>query len=100
MSKDYSFSLQVAWIGQDVAAATWEPESSLPTDLVCEYESGLSREICEVTHHGGGQTVHTLVSKLCNNTPPSKRPRRDNCQLLSSPTGYINVIVYVFNNQV
>ena len=55
--------MQIAWIGQDVAAATWEPESSLPVELVSEYESGLSRDIFEVTHHGGGQTVHAYSCK-------------------------------------
>lgn len=79
--------LQVAWIGHDVAAATWEPESSLPQELVREYESGLLREIFEVTHHGGGQTIHTLASKVCDETPPTKRLRHENCQLSSTPTG-------------
>ena len=43
--------------------ATWEMESCLPPHLIAEFEAGVSREVCDNTHAGGDQVLHTLSRK-------------------------------------
>lgn len=76
------------WLGREHAAATWEPASSLPQQLIVEYEAGVLREVYDITHCGGGQTAHTLASKSACEVPASKRPRQEPSELLSTISGY------------
>ena len=80
---------QVVWLGRDSTSATWEPESSLPQQLVREYEEGIIREVHDISHASCGQTVHTLASKNLGNERPHKQPRVENSQCTSVPAGYV-----------
>ena len=72
-------------IGEATASATWEPASTLPAELVSEFESGMHRELVDNTYSSGGETVHTLVSRPV--VPSVKRPRMDASVVMN--TGYV-----------
>ena len=36
--------MQVLWLGKPDFAVTWEPESSLPTAIIAEFEQGIQIE--------------------------------------------------------
>ena len=84
-----NLSIQVAWLGKDRTTATWEPESSLPSQLIADYEAGVLREVHDITHMSCGQTVHTLASKAVVDVPLPKRPRVVDSQHISAPSGYV-----------
>ena len=50
-------------IGEATLATTWEMSSSLPKQLVDEFECGIQRDIIDEAFTSGGETVHTLSSK-------------------------------------
>ena len=88
--KHVQLYMQVVWLGKDRTTATWEPESSLPHQLIEEYEAGIVREVHDICHSSCGQTVHTLASKTADDEPAPKRPRVVDSQLVSAPTGYVS----------
>ena len=61
------------------AASTWEPVSSLPSELIAEYEDGVVRELVDDTFSSGGETLHSLssIQSSRSRTPSAKRPRLD-----------------------
>ena len=52
----------MVWIGGTSCDSTWEMCSSLPKQLVDEFEDGVRRELIDSTFSSGGETVHTLSS--------------------------------------
>ena len=62
-------------IGGTAATSTWESASSLPSELIAEYEDGLQRELVDDSFYSGGETIHVLSSSPI--TPSAKRPRLD-----------------------
>ena len=81
--------LQVAWFGRPLVKCTWELASSLPQDLVAEYEEVISREVQKTAVKAGGQTIYTLtVTKgMFNSLPLSKRSKLDISHLTSTSSG-------------
>ena len=77
--------MQVVWLGRPIADSTWEPESTLPSSLVRDYEAGILREIHAETFTTGGETVHTLSASV--REPNAKRPRTDLSEHDSSLSG-------------
>ena len=76
------------WLGSDNTTATWEPESTLSQQLIDEYEAGVSREVYDITHSGGGQIVHTLASECVKHTWPSpKSLKQDTSYMVSTASG-------------
>ena len=67
----------LAW--KSLAENSWEPESSLPKELVTEYEEGIMREVIDDNFTSGYQIIHTLSSAVIEYTdePQEKRPRMD-----------------------
>lgn len=55
-------------IGEASSDSTWEVSSSLPKQLVDEFENGVHRDLIDETFTSGGETVHTLSS-----TPVSRQ---------------------------
>ena len=49
----------MAKIGQEMSECVWEVESSLPQDLVTEYNSGVERHLVDDVY-SGGRTLHTI----------------------------------------
>lgn len=66
--------MQVARIGEVVSKCEWEPESSLPPELVAEYNEGVERELVDEVYSSGGRTLHTICSQ------PLSRPAKMPCQ--------------------
>lgn len=53
----------MARIGEVVSKCEWEPESSLPPELVAEYNEGVEQELVDEVYSSGGRTLHTICSK-------------------------------------
>jgi len=70
-----SYYFKVAWFG--VEEITWEPASTLPQNLVDEFESGCAAE--EVLHDSRyGVRSHTIIvpARQSEETPPAKKLKR------------------------
>ena len=72
-------------IGGTTANSTWEPASTLPSELITEYEEGVQRKLMDDKYFSGGETVHTLSSAPI--THSVKRPRIENPSVMN--TGYV-----------
>ena len=70
--------------------STWEPETSLPQDLVADYEAGLFQEVQRESFTTGGQTIHTLstapVKDICQESR-AKCPKIDSPDILCDSSG-------------
>lgn len=64
---------------------TWEPASTLPSKLVAEFESGIQQEVVDNKFSSGGETIHTLSSRVV--TPPAKRLKVDTS--VSTDSGFV-----------
>ena len=65
---------------------TWEPASSLPTQLIKEFEDGIACDLVETTNISYGQRTSTLaVQSQCDAVPPEKKQKR-NRPILKSNT--------------
>ena len=53
---------QVVWLGKEVTNSTWELATSIPEQLVADYEAGIVYEIEEMQTEVAGQVLHTLCS--------------------------------------
>ena len=49
-------------IGEASSESTWKVSSSLPKQLVDEFENGVHRDLIDETFISDGETVHTLSS--------------------------------------
>jgi len=47
--------MQVLWLGKPDFAVTWEPESSLPTAVIAEFEQGIQTEAVQHVADCNGQ---------------------------------------------
>lgn len=84
--------LQVVWLGRPITESSWEPASSLPSDIIEEYESGIQRDVQEKSYTSGGQTIYTLLSARESNSaaqPHTKKPRLDKSTIESSNSGWV-----------
>ena len=54
------------WLGRPVTESTWESATSLPENIVQEFEAGIQRDIQEKPFSSGGQTIHTITSTKPN----------------------------------
>ena len=64
---------------------TWEPESTRPTSLVSNYETGIIQEIQKDSFTSGGHTIHTLVTKSMEQG--AKRQKMDVSEYAMTSTG-------------
>ena len=65
-------------MGKPSTKSTWVSASSVPSQLIREYEGGLQREIVNEKFTSAGQTIHTLSSTaLLSAVSPPKRVRVD-----------------------
>lgn len=71
---------------------TWEPASTLPSELVAEFESGIQRQVVDDKFSSGGQTIHTLTSRVV--TPPAKRQKVDTP--VSTDSGFVLLLLCYF----
>ena len=67
--------IQVVRIGEASSKCVWEPEASLPANIVAEYDKGVQRELVDEVYSSGGRTLHTISSQPLSN--PAKKPRVD-----------------------
>ena len=69
------------WIGKSVVESTWEPASSLPANLVADFERGIEHELCTHSSTSGVQTIHTLstVSSKRDDLAPKKAKKAHTC---------------------
>ncbi len=60
------------WLGLSENASTWEPESSLPSTLVENFQAGITTEADALTEklYGCTSTILTVASQ----PPAAKRP--------------------------
>ena len=75
-------STKVVWLERPLTKNTWEPETSLPQELVADYEAGFLQEVQRETFTTGGQTIRTL------STAPTKevcKESRAKCPKIDSP---------------
>lgn len=79
------------WLGRSSTESTWEPVSSLPPQLVANYEAGILYEVQRESFTTGGQTVHTLTTtptkELDVLEPVTKHARIDLSHNNCEPTG-------------
>ena len=75
LNDSYLLLIQVTQISFSSSVTTWEPASCLPPSIISEYESGDQRDIAKDIFTSGGQTIHTVSSKIT--TSSVKRPRLD-----------------------
>lgn len=71
---------------------TWEPASTLPSELVAEFESGIQRQVVDDKFSSGGQTIHPLTSRVV--TPPAKRQKVDTP--VSTDSGFVLLLLCYF----
>ena len=68
------------WLGKSNVEVTWEPESSLPQEIIKEFENNLTNEVSEEKMSRYGYDCNTLVveSKMdtiqSNKKPKIERP--------------------------
>ena len=75
-------STKVVWLERPLTKNTWEPETSLPQELVADYEAGFLQEVQRETFTTGGRTIRTL------STAPTKevcKESRAKCPKIDSP---------------
>lgn len=70
-------SKQVVWLGRSLTESSWEPESSLPKELVQDFEQGIQHDIHEDVFASGGQYLHTISTKRCES--PEKPLQKKIC---------------------
>ena len=63
-------------IGATSSDTTWEICTSLPKQLVKEFENGVHRSVVDESFSSGGETLHTLSSKPASHHS-IKRPKLD-----------------------
>ena len=63
-------------IGATTSNSTWEICTSLPKQLIEEFESGVHRDVVDLSFTSGGETLHTLSSKPVSH-PSIKRVKLD-----------------------
>ena len=74
--------MQVVWLGKPDTESSWQPASasSLPSQIIDEYENGFCQEIGVDSFTSGGQTVSTLsrtaVQSKANSDCDSAAKRR------------------------
>ena len=86
---------KVVWLGKPETQSSWQPESSLPANIVEEYEKGVHQEISVKSFVSGGQSIsmlsHTsdttkrLQGKL--RSDETKRQCLDKCHVESTNSG-------------
>ena len=83
-------STKVVWLGRPLTESTWEPETSLPQELVADYEAGFLQEVQRETFTTGGQTIRTLstapTKDVCKESR-AKRPKIDSPDTLCDSSG-------------
>ena len=80
------------WLGKPQTNSSWLPETSLPINIVQEYERGVHQEISVDLFASGGQTISTL--SRCDpakngdlRNDKTKRQRLDKSLLESTNSG-------------
>jgi len=101
------FHTQVLWLGQPQCNATWEPCSSLPPELIEDYETGIAREAAVETKFAYGHVVNTVtISKTEAHGEKRKRQERpcvENLQgyfmcTLLTLFRYSNIFPFLYDN--
>ena len=84
--------MQVVWLGMPLTKSTWELATSLPKDLVTEYQRGITYEVVTTTSHSGGQNMHILGAchqkDAAELQPPLKRAHFEE-KSVSLNSGYV-----------
>ena len=68
--------LQVLWLGRPDLHVTWELASSLPAEVIQEYEEGLvSASVRQSSNDYGRETCTFVVTKNTGESQSVKKPR-------------------------
>jgi len=81
------------WLGQPQCSATWEPASSLPLDLIEDYEAGISRESTLETKSMYGHVFNTMTIKR-SGAPETKKKKLERA-CIEDLEGYLLINNYI-----
>jgi len=73
----YFVLLQVLWLGVPQCKATWEPASSVPQDLMADFEAGVTTEVDIDTTSAYGHVSNTMTVTHKPVSQPEVKKRKE-----------------------
>ena len=96
----HAFPIYVLWVGCPECYATWEPASSLPQDLIENFESGVSVETRVHLEPLYGHISGTItVSEMNITKVPVPKKARKQRQCLKDLEGYVGFLYIHASNE-